>query len=238
MVLCCLKVGDKCPQNVHTRVRQSDVPTEPAISAVNSAENGVSGLDTVGMESMLSIGGLGAELELVKNVVDVASSTPLPEDEPEHVDVVSGMGNQRAGVEVVTSGAEPARSVGVNSQLMSASIIVDAHLEVPLVGLSHLGEPSVDTPDVCNVEALVGWKKVMSAADKSILAKQDMAEVLAMAMDEMGKFLATIKICACDFDWDACHGLYEGGILGPPWSFSVCGQPVSCAGKCNFSGSG
>ena len=154
--------GEFSYQNEHTRVRQADVPTEPAISAVKSAENGVSGLDTVGMESMLSIAGLRAESELVENVeaASVSASTLLPEDE---------------------------------SEVLLYEPEVDAHLEAAVTGLSHLGEPSVDIPDVCNVEALVGWKKVMSAADKSILAKQDMAEVLAMAMDEMGKLLATMK---------------------------------------------
>jgi len=156
------RLGEFSFQNERTGVRQVDVPTEPATSAVKSAENGVLGLDTVGMESILPRAGLRAGSELVENAeaASVSAITRLPEDE---------------------------------SEVLVYESEVDAHVEAAVTGLSHLGEPSVDIPDVCNAEALVGWKKVMSAADKSILAKQDMTEVLAMAMDEMGKLLATMK---------------------------------------------
>ena len=62
------------------------------------------------MEVESKVSPIVAELELVKNVeeVNVADSTPLPDDEPEDVDVVLGVVNQLEGAKVLTIGAEPA----------------------------------------------------------------------------------------------------------------------------------
>ena len=71
---------------------------------------------------------------------------------------------------------EPAQGVEVNSQLTSAPV-VSAQPDVALGVSSQPGEPSTDTSDVCNAEAILGWNKVMSKAEEDIVGKRDMAEV-------------------------------------------------------------
>ena len=194
-------------QNEHTRVRQADVPTEPAISAVKSAENGVSGLDTVGIESMPPIAGLRAGLELVKTGegVNAPHNTPLPDDEfgillyeSEDEQVVSGMGNQLEGANVLISGAEVAQSAKVNSTKGSVTAVpatagTDEAVAVD-TGLFQTAGMGMDIPDVCSdAEVILGWRKVTSRGDEGISAKQDLVEVLTTAMNEMGMLLATMK---------------------------------------------
>ena len=245
--------GEFSFQNEHTRVRQVDVPTEPAISAVKSAENGVSGLDTVGMESMLSIAGLHAESELVGNVeaAIVSASTLLPDDEfeillyeSEYEYVVSGMGNQLEGANVLTSGAECARSARVNSTkgsvtAVSATSGTDEAATVD-TGLSQIAGMGMDTPDVCNhAEVILGWRKVTSKGDEGISAKQDLVEVLTTAMNEMGALLACcFEVCACGSGWDTCYGRYTGfGYRGAPWRRCSCAHSTSCARSVDGAGS-
>ena len=101
------------------------------------------------------------------------------------------------------------------SQLSVAAVVNIDQVEVSstLGALCQAGELSMDTPDACNAEAILGWKKITSKVDEEISAKRDMAEVLTMAMNEMGTLLAKMKRATVFQDGTDFIGFVEAAPL-------------------------
>ena len=202
-------------ENMHTGVRQAEVPTKPPVNVVNSAPNSAKepvklspgrSLPPVPVARLSELGGSSTAGFCAENAVSVLDASGT------------------AGKQNVSSGArlqpldlamlDPMYAGDVDVGLMSGNRLEDAAVLTSDVEPARGAEVSMSTSDACTADVILGWRKVMSKGDESISAKTDMAEVLTTALHEMSTLLATLKSARADLNGTHVMGVLQGLAAG------------------------